>query len=178
MPTTTRHPAAPKRWVLPAAALLLASVTACTAAPAPAAAATPAAVATATDGVTHAENDRVPEGAVWTQHYFPSSDGVELHADVLLPEGLAEGQKVPVVLSMSAYFGHSGQLAVEGFAHTGPSDRFGDLVRDGGLLERGYALVMVDARGFGGSTGCLDVLGGPSDQADVGAAIDWAAARS
>ncbi|MGN0118360.1 MAG: hypothetical protein ACI39M_12865, partial [Streptomyces albidoflavus] len=32
-------------------------------------------VATATRSVTHEENERVPEGARWTQHYFPSSDG-------------------------------------------------------------------------------------------------------
>ena len=29
--------------------------------------------ATATDSVTHEENERVPEGARWTRHYFPSS---------------------------------------------------------------------------------------------------------
>ncbi|MET0191376.1 MAG: hypothetical protein ABW212_20420, partial [Pseudonocardia sediminis] len=81
---------------------------------------TPAAVATATEGVTHERNDRVPAGAEWTQHYFPTADGVELHADVLLPEDLPEGARVPLIVSTSAYFGHSGQLAVEGFAHTGP----------------------------------------------------------
>ncbi|GAA5064738.1 CocE/NonD family hydrolase [Nocardia callitridis] len=134
------------------------------------------AVATADNAVTHEQNDRVPEGAKWTQHYFPSSDGseVQLHADVLRPEGLADDAKVPVILSAGAYFGHSGQQADEHFAHTGPSDRFGDLVNDGGLLDRGYALVMVDVRGFGGSTGCLD-FAGPGEQADVKAAIDWAA---
>jgi hypothetical protein len=78
------------------------------------------AVATADNPVTHEENSRVPEGAAWTQHYFPSSDGsdVELHADVLLPEGLAEGEKVPVILSVGAYFGHSGQMNLENHAHT------------------------------------------------------------
>ncbi|WP_231974229.1 CocE/NonD family hydrolase [Pseudonocardia sp. HH130630-07] len=143
-------------------------------------AATPAAtgaVATATEGVTHAQNDRVPEGAVWTQHYFPSADGVELHADVLLPEGLAEGQKVPAILSAGAYFGHSGEMTVEGFAHTGPSGRFTDLVTEGGLLDRGYALVLVDTRGYGGSAGCAELLAGPGERADVSAAIGWAAAQ-
>lgn len=159
-----------------AAVLVLGAFSGCAAAPASLATAS-AAVATATDAVTHEQNDRVPEGAAWAQHYFPSADGVELHADVLLPEELAEGEKVPVILAASAYFGHSGQLTMEGFAHTGPSNRFGDLVRDGGLLERGYALVMVDVRGYGGSSGCLEPLGGPADRADVRAAIDWAASR-
>ncbi|GAA2253462.1 hypothetical protein GCM10010145_21540 [Streptomyces ruber] len=135
-----------------------------------------AAVATATDPVTHEENDRVPEGSVWTQHYFPSSDGsgTELHADVLLPEGLREGRKVPVILSVGPYFGHSGQTGPEGFTHTGPSARFNDFIEGTDLFAEGYAFVMVDLRGFGGSTGCLD-WAGPGEQADVKAAVDWAA---
>nr|WSZ98214.1 CocE/NonD family hydrolase [Streptomyces sp. NBC_00857]WSZ98952.1 CocE/NonD family hydrolase [Streptomyces sp. NBC_00857] len=134
-----------------------------------------AVVATATDPVTHEENERVPEGARWTQHYFPSSDGskTELHADVLLPEKLPAGKKVPVIMSAGAYFGHSGELEVEE-AHAGPSERFQDLIEGADLLDKGYAFVMVDTRGFGGSTGCLD-FGGPGDQADVKAAIDWSA---
>ncbi|MGV8872801.1 MAG: CocE/NonD family hydrolase [Rhodococcus sp. (in: high G+C Gram-positive bacteria)] len=145
--------------------------------------AAPAQVATGTDAVTHSENDRVPEGASWTQHYFPSSvpsspDGadVELHADVLLPESLPEGEKLPVILSVGSYFGHSGQVAVEDFEHSGPSDRFGKLIEEGDIFDRGYALVMVDLRGFGGSTGCLDFMGA-GEQADVEAAIDWAATQ-
>ncbi|WSU55074.1 CocE/NonD family hydrolase [Streptomyces sp. NBC_01092] len=135
-----------------------------------------AAVADAENPVTHKDNDRVPEGAAWTQHYFPSSDGsdTELHADVLLPEKLPEGKRVPVILSVGAYFGHSGEQKDEKWSHTGPSDRFTDLVEEGDLLDRGYALVQVDLRGFGGSSGCLDSLG-KGEQADVKAAIDWAA---
>ena len=137
----------------------------------------PAAAATDTMPVTHGQNDRVPGGARWTQHYFPTADGVELHADVLLPERLPEGAKAPLVLSVGAYSGHSGQLSMEGFAHTGPSARFSYLVGEGRLLERGYGLVMVHSRGFGGSTGCTQAIGGPADQADVRAALDWAAVQ-
>ncbi|GGJ79603.1 hypothetical protein GCM10011583_08990 [Streptomyces camponoticapitis] len=133
-------------------------------------------VATATDPVTHAENDRVPEGSVWTQSYFPSSDrsGTELHADVLLPEALPKKKRVPVILSIGPYFGHSGQTGTEDWTHTGPSSRFQDFIEGTDLFDEGYAFVMVDLRGFGGSTGCLD-WGGPGEQADVKAAIDWAA---
>ncbi|MGW7517762.1 CocE/NonD family hydrolase [Streptomyces sp. NPDC054796] len=132
--------------------------------------------ATATDPVTHEENDRVPEGSAWTQHYFPSSDGsgTELHADVLRPEGLPKGKKVPVILSVGPYFGHSGQTGVEDWTHTGPSSRFQDFIEGTDLFDEGYAFVMVDLRGFGGSTGCLD-WGGPGEQADVKAAVDWSA---
>ena len=41
-------------------------------------------------------------------------------------------------------------------------------------MERGYTWVQVDLRGFGGSSGCLD-WGGPGEQADVKAAVEWAA---
>ena len=54
------------------------------------------------DGVTHEDNPRVPEGASWTEHYFPSSDGsdVELHADVLRPAHLPADAQTPVILSV------------------------------------------------------------------------------
>lgn len=128
--------------------------------------------------VTHEQNDRVPVGSVWTQHWFPSSDGsgTELHADVLLPHGLAAGEQVPVILSVGPYFSHGGELFPELPPSAGPSDRFADLLEGADLFERGYAFVMVDSRGFGGSTGCLD-FAGPGEQADVRAAIEWAAAQ-
>ncbi|AOS65019.1 CocE/NonD family hydrolase [Actinoalloteichus hymeniacidonis] len=168
-----------KRIIFPLAGTAAAAAVAITAATliAPASADVEnAAVATSDKPVTHDQNDRVPEGASWTQHYFPSSDGsdVELHADVLLPADLPEGEQVPVILSAGAYFGHAGQLGVEDWAHTGPSDRFHDFIEGTDLFDEGYAFVMVDTRGFGGSTGCLDTSG-PGDQADVKAAIDWAA---
>jgi predicted acyl esterase len=153
---------------------LLLATAACTA---PAKADT-AMVATDTTSVSHAQNERVPEGAGWTQHYFPSSDGsdVELHADVLLPEGIEEGEQVPVILSVGSYFGHSGEATDEGFDHTGPSGRFNDFIEGTDLFDEGYAFVMVDQRGFGGSSGCQDVAGA-GEQADVAAAIDWAATQ-
>lgn len=143
---------------------------------APTAPTAPARSGAAADPVTHEENDRVPEGAAWTQHYFPSSDGsgTELHADVLRPEGIPKNKKVPVILSIGPYFGHSGQTDVEDWTHTGPSNRFQDFIEGSDLFAHGYAFVMVDLRGFGGSTGCLD-WGGPGEQADVKAAVDWSA---
>ncbi|WBB63092.1 CocE/NonD family hydrolase [Streptomyces sp. WMMC500] len=175
-----RRPAA--GWAAAALATTLAA-TGALAGPATAAAestatAPRARIATATEPVTHEQNDRVPEGAEWTQHYFPSADdsGTELHADVLLPEGLEKGEEVPVILSVGPYFAHAGATGDEGWSHTGPSTRFQDFVEGADLFANGYAFVMVDLRGFGGSTGCLD-WAGPGEQADVEAAIDWAASR-
>ena len=44
-------------------------------------------------------------------------------------------------------------------------------------MERGYTFVMVDLRGFGGSSGCLD-WAGPGEQSDVVNAVKWAASQS
>ncbi|SDI14994.1 CocE/NonD family hydrolase [Nonomuraea jiangxiensis] len=128
------------------------------------------------DPVTHEENPRVPEGAAWTEAYFPSSDGsgVELHADVLRPAHLPPDAKTPVILSVGPYFAHAGQTGPEGWDRVGPSSRFQDFIDGAGLMARGYTFVMVDLRGFGGSTGCLDWVG-PGEQADVRAAIEWSA---
>ena len=139
-------------------------------------------VALALPAAAHAAD--VPPGATWTQATIPSSGGVKLHADVLRPTGATA--KTPVILSIGPYFNHSGQTGPAGPAEgttydplgplTGPSDRFLDFVEGARLMERGYAFVMVDLRGFGGSTGCLD-WGGPGEQSDVVSAVQWAAAQ-
>ena len=126
----------------------------------------------------------VPEGAEWSEATIPSTDGVKLHADVLRPRDLPPDAKTPVILSIGPYFNHSGQIGAAGpiqdapydpVGPPGPSDRFKDFVDGAKLMERGYTFVMVDLRGFGGSTGCLD-WGGPGEQADVVKAVEWAAA--
>src|SRR4051812_45912509 len=129
----------------------------------------------------------VPAGATWSEATIPSSDGVKLHADVLRPKALPSADKPPVILSIGPYFTPSGQPGPAGPAEgtsydpvgpsTGPSDRFTDFVEGAHLMDKGYTFVMVDLRGFGGSTGCLD-WAGPGEQADVKAAVQWAASQS
>lgn len=161
-----------RRWTSAAAGALIA-------ASALAMGGAPATASPAPTGVTHDENPRVPDGAVWTEAYFPSADhsGVELHADVLRPASLPARVRTPVILAVGPYFDHAGQTGPEGFTQTGPSSRFADFTSGTDLFARGYTYVMVDLRGFGGSTGCLDWVG-PGEQADVKAAIQWAASRS
>src|SRR5215218_3675044 len=111
----------------------------------------------------------VPEGAAWSEATIPSTGGVKLHADILRPKDLPADARTPVILSIGPYFNHSGQVGPAGpiedadydpVGPPGPSDRFKDFVEGAKLMERGYTFVMVDLRGFGGSTGCLD-WGGP-----------------
>src|SRR5689334_22948818 len=129
--------------------------------------------------------DPPPPGSTWTQATITEPDGTRLHADVLRPASLPADAKTPVILSIGPYFNHSGQTGpagpVEGTPYTptgdaGPSARFYDFIEGAHLMDRGYTWVQVDLRGFGGSTGCLD-WGGPGEQADVKAAVEWAAAQ-
>ena len=110
---------------------------------------------------------------------------MKLHGDILRPANLPDSAKVPVILSIGPYFNHSGQTGPAGPVENAPydpigpssdapSDRFKDFIDGAQLMKKGYAFVMVDLRGFGGSTGCLD-WGGPGEQADVQSAVTWAA---
>jgi predicted acyl esterase len=127
--------------------------------------------------------DPPPPGSAWHENYIHESDGTVLHADVLRPADLPKSARTPVILSIGPYFNHSGQVGPAGPAEdvpytpagdAGPSARFFDFVNGAHLMRRGYTYVMVDLRGFGGSTGCLDWVG-PGEQADVEAAVEWAA---
>jgi predicted acyl esterase len=133
-----------------------------------------------------AHADPPPPGATWNQATITEPDGTKLHADVLRPSNLPADAKTPVIVSVGPYFNHSGQTGPAGPAEdtpytpvgdAGPSARFYDFVEGAHLMERGYSFVMVDLRGFGGSSGCLD-WGGPGEQADVKSAVEWAAGRS
>ena len=124
-----------------------------------------------------------PAGSKWSQHYIQEPDGTRLHVDVLRPSHLPANAKTPVILSIGPYFNHSGQTGVLGPVQEtpynpatvdGPSDRFYDYINGAKVLRRGYTWVQVDLRGFGGSSGCLD-WAGPGEQADVKAAVEWAA---
>jgi predicted acyl esterase len=132
-----------------------------------------------------AHADAPPAGSKWTQAYITEADGTRLHADVLRPANLPANAKTPVIVSIGPYFNHSGQTGPAGpvedtpytpVADAGPSARFFDYINGAKLMQRGYTWVQVDLRGFGGSSGCLD-WAGPGEQADVKAAVEWAAAQ-
>ncbi|TMM10781.1 MAG: CocE/NonD family hydrolase [Actinobacteria bacterium] len=140
-------------------------------------------VAAAQADVQSTQTTKIPPGAKWSQAYIKEKDGTMLHADIERPAQLPASARTPVILSIGPYFNHSGQVGpaapVEGVpfdptAAKGPSTRFYDFVTGAHLMQRGYTYVMVDLRGFGGSTGCLD-WAGPGEQADVKAAVEWAA---
>jgi hypothetical protein len=98
-----------------------------------------------------------------------------LHADVIRKAG-AQGPQ-PVILAIGPYFAHIGMTPEDSNpTRRGPNVYYEELVKEGKPFDRGYTLVQVDLRGFGASEGCND-FGGNGEQADVKAAVEWAAAQ-
>ncbi|KAA0023072.1 CocE/NonD family hydrolase [Antrihabitans cavernicola] len=113
-----------------------------------------------------------PASYTWTEAYFPSSSGAEIHADVMRPNNIPAGQKTPVVLTVGAYRSHLLYLT-DPLLTRAPSTL--DLHVDD-FLARGYTYVIADLPGYGGSSGCPD-WGGPNERGGVKAAVEWAASQ-
>jgi len=120
--------------------------------------------------VTAAEPVGVPYQ--WSQSYITGADGTRLHADILRPAGIAEDTRTPVVLTVSPYRSHTAYLSLPRL-EGGPST---DDLHVAMFLNAGYTYVIVDLRGFGGSSGCPD-FGGPGERSDVATAVQWAAGQ-
>jgi uncharacterized protein len=109
----------------------------------------------------------VPPEADHSEAYIRSADGTMLHADVYRPAD--RKGRVPVILLVSPY-------TASGPAEQGPALNYESFLASGEIFERGYAWVQVSLRGVGASGGCGD-MGGKGEQADVKAAVEWAAAQ-
>jgi uncharacterized protein len=107
----------------------------------------------------------LPEGAEFTQTTIASGDGTRLQVDVIRAEGTPETARQPVIMVVSPYTVRQGGR---------PSNRFDDFFDLSGALQKGYTYVIVTMRSFGTSQGCSD-WGGPGEQRDVVAGVEWAA---
>lgn len=115
--------------------------------------------------------DEPPAGSVWSEAQLESRDGTRLHADVFRPAVLAPGKRSPVMLVVSPYLG------LPSSESTGPPKVlrwYRRLYEE--AIARGYTVAQVSLRGTAASHGCED-LGGPGEQGDVAAAVDWAATQ-
>ncbi len=91
--------------------------------------------------------------------------------------GVPANEKQPVIMAIGPYFAHIGQTVEDADPlRSGPNVYYKELLAEGKPFDRGYTLVQVDLRGFGGSEGCND-FGGKGEQADVKAAVEWAASQ-
>jgi predicted acyl esterase len=107
-----------------------------------------------------------------TTHTLVVGDGTKIHLEIVKPR---DAKNLGVVMEASPY---------EGTLYTRDGERMIPLAgKDGKLVglsgffpKRGYAVVFMDMRGTGLSSGCLNTLG-PADQSDLRDAIEWAAAQ-
>lgn len=109
------------------------------------------------------------DGIVSSLARVVSSDGTSLSLTVHLPEGLPADARVPTLLQITPYQ----PLDARTSTPRGTDPPGGDWAF---FVERGAAYVEADARGTGGSEGCLD-FGGSADRADARAFIEWIRAQ-
>ncbi|HWC31576.1 MAG TPA: CocE/NonD family hydrolase, partial [Actinomycetota bacterium] len=110
-------------------------------------------------------------------HTVEAFDGESLYVEIVRPDPEEYGEGPwPVVLEASPYHGTL-------HARTGtrilpdPVDEDGQQVGlTGFFAPRGYAVAMMDLRGTGRSTGCLEHLG-PDDSRDLSTVIEWLAGQ-
>ena len=118
--------------------------------------------------------ESVPAGyARNTSSYLPMRDGIHLAADVWVPKDLEADQKLPAIMITTRYWrahamGPIYRLLVGvGETHV-PNLHMADQWN-----EAGYALVLVDARGSGASTGERPVEWSDAEVADMGEVTEW-----
>ncbi len=102
-------------------------------------------------------------------------DGEQVYVEVVRPDPAVHGDGPwPVVMEASPY--HGTLHARDGTrVFPDPEDADGNKIGlTGYFAPRGYAVVMMDLRGTGRSTGCLDHLGA-DDAKDLESVIEWAA---
>lgn len=117
-----------------------------------------------------------PEGYAYTDHWFTSTDGTQLHAGVFLPADSRKGERHPVLLTSTPYTAPGGGATGGAQLDEGPVIRFPELFEHPRFQAGRWAYVQVDVRGFGGSGGCFGYYLEPEKQ-DVKVAVEWAAAQ-
>ena len=108
-----------------------------------------------------------------TSVYVRMRDGVEIAIDIWLPPGLKAGERVPVLMKTTRYW----RATQNGWAYrpmvalgvTQPSPSSVDYFN-----RRGYAVLLIDARGSGASGGNRIAEFSPDEVADYGEIARWA----
>jgi putative CocE/NonD family hydrolase len=107
--------------------------------------------------------------------YLTMRDGVQIAVDVLLPWDLEPHERLPAVLTMTRYW-RSFELRIPEPRRRAPIAPREPLADD--LVARGFAMVVVDARGSGASRGVSRHPWTPDEIADYGEVAAWAASQS
>jgi putative CocE/NonD family hydrolase len=103
--------------------------------------------------------------------YVTMRDGVRLAVDVYLPEGTQRPQRLCAIVVLTPYYRRFRVTA----AGAEPSPNIA-IYRDF-FVPRGYALVTVDVRGCGASSGTRDCFRSPREREDHREIADWIVAQ-
>jgi len=104
--------------------------------------------------------------------YVTMPDGCDLAVDIILPGGDA-GRRWPTVLILTPYVRRFAVAPGANDVEVSPNTfRYRDM-----FVPRGYALVVVDARGTGASFGTRDSFRSPRERTDYKAIADWIVAQ-
>ena len=133
-----------------------------------------AALAAAVLAAAPAQAEPVPPGYTYTDAWFASRDGTRLHVGIFLPADREPGERHPVLMDIGPYTAPNG--GATGGNLTGIVDRNPEIWDHEGFRAGRWAVLQVDARGFGGSEGCFEYYM-PNEALDAAAAIEWAAAQ-
>jgi uncharacterized protein len=118
-----------------------------------------------------APNHSPPYKGVMTESlYLPMRDGTRIAVDVMRPKGAPADVKLPTILIMARYWR---SFALRGFsppgrAPIGPRHPIPDF-----LVANGYAVVGVDSRGSGASSGSTPYPFNEQEIQDYGEVVDW-----
>ena len=101
----------------------------------------------------------------FSSHFVSMDDGVNLAADVYLPEGYAS-EKLPVLVMFERYWRSS-----ESRKNKGETPKL--YGRDKLFSENGYVIIIVDTRGAGASFGARLSEYSPEEVMDAKTVVDW-----
>ena len=110
--------------------------------------------------------------------YVPMSDGTRIAIDVMLPKNLKAGERIPALIKGTPYWRFP-ELTFAGkvFAELGLLKGLAEIDAPP-MNDRGYAVIIVDARGTGASFGHVDIMFDDREIEDFGEIIGWVARQS
>ena len=111
-----------------------------------------------------------------TARYVVMRDSVKIAIDLWLPSNLQVGTKIPTVVNSTRYVRASalGPVARWAMRLSRGSEAEADVTA---FNSAGYAVVKVDARGSGASTGARQIEWSPDEVEDYGEIVDWIVAQ-
>lgn len=109
-----------------------------------------------------------------SSQYLTMRDGTQIAVDIMLPGDLPPGTTVPVIMLMARYWRSMDMIMPNppNKALIGPREFIAD-----DLIPRGFAVVVVDGRGTGASTGVNRYPWSPDERADHGEVARWVLAQ-